>query len=146
RTVRAFSQENREVARYGDAIQNVYDIALRDGRATAVFYAGMMYSGNLLMLALLYFGGQMAQANEITVGELISFSMYTVYVGGAMVGLTSFFSEIMKGLGASTRLFTLLERPRNIEQATGITLPAVRGRVRIEDLTFAYPTRPDTDV
>jgi hypothetical protein len=35
--------------------------------------------------------------------------LYTAYVGGSLVGLTSFFSTIMKGLGAAARCFELLD-------------------------------------
>ena len=35
--------------------------------------------------------------------------LYTAYVGGSLVGLTSFYSTVMKGLGAAARVFELLD-------------------------------------
>lgn len=54
----------------------------------------------------------------ITIGELSSFLMYTAYAGSSMFGLSSFYSELMKGVGAATRLFELSDRQSSIP-ATG---------------------------
>ena len=72
-------------------------------------------SGNLTILAILYYGGSMVQLGEITVGELTSFFLYTAYVGSSMMGLSSWYSELMKGIGASSRLFYLLEEKSLVE-------------------------------
>ena len=57
----------------------------------------------------------MVQTGEITVGALTSFFLYTAYVGSSMIGLSSWYSEVMKGIGASSRLFQLLdERPKRL--------------------------------
>lgn len=44
--------------------------------------------------------------------------LYTAYVGSSLVGLTSFFSTIMKGLGAAARVFELLDaRPVSADRS-----------------------------
>ena len=50
----------------------------------------------------------------ITVGNLSAFLLYAAYVGVAIGGLSSFYSEMMKGLGASTRLWELIDRQPSI--------------------------------
>jgi ABC-type multidrug transport system fused ATPase/permease subunit len=60
----------------------------------------------------------MVQTGEITVGGLTSFFLYTAYVGSSMIGLSSWYSEFMKGIGASSRLFELLDKRPN-RQLTG---------------------------
>jgi putative ABC transport system ATP-binding protein len=72
----------------------------------------------MTILALLYYGGSMVQTGEITVGALTSFFLYTVYVGSSMIGLSSWYSEVMKGIGASARLFELLDK-RPDRESTG---------------------------
>lgn len=69
---------------------------------------------------MLYYGGSMVQTGEITVGALTSFFLYTAYVGSSMMGLSSWYSEVMKGIGASARLFELLDKsPDRSLQGTG---------------------------
>lgn len=54
--------------------------------------------GNLTILALLYVGGGMVKSGAISIGELTSFLMYTAYAGSSMFGMSSFYSELMKGV------------------------------------------------
>ena len=41
----------------------------------------------------------------LTVGNLASFVLYSAYVGIGLSGVSTFYAEIMKGLGASSRYF-----------------------------------------
>jgi len=56
----------------------------------------------------------MVSDNSITVGALSAFLLYAAYVGVALGGLSSFYSEMMRGLGASTRLWELIDRKPTI--------------------------------
>ena len=59
-------------------------------------------------------------------------------------GLSSFYSEMMRGLGASTRLWELVDRVPAIPYDSGIHPEAgLRGQISFQDVHFAYPTRPD---
>lgn len=98
--------------------------------------------GNLTILALLYFGGGMVQSGGISIGELSSFLMYTAYAGSSMFGLSSFYSELMKGAGASSRLFELQDRQPTIHPTKGTKVVSARGPIRFENVSFSYPTRP----
>lgn len=70
----------------------------------------------------------MMHAGEISVGNLTSFLIYTAYVGMSIVGLTTAYSDIMKGVGASSRLFELLDRQPAIPLRGGEIIPKVRGQ------------------
>ncbi len=71
-------------------------------------------SGNFIILSVLYYGGSMVSQSIITIGSLSAFLLYAAYVGVAIGGLSSFYSEMMKGLGASTRLWQLIDRKPSI--------------------------------
>ena len=71
-------------------------------------------SGNLIVVTVLYYGGLLMTESQLTVGQLSSFLLYAAYVGVALGGLSSFYSEVMKGLGASSRLWVLLDRKPHI--------------------------------
>jgi putative ABC transport system ATP-binding protein len=74
--------------------------------------------------------------------DLTSFLMYTAYAGSSMFGLSSFYSELMKGVGAASRLFELQDRRPTISPTVGLPVSSARGPIRFEGVTFAYPTRP----
>ena len=66
-----------------------------------------------------------------------------------MIGLTSFFGTIMKGLGASSRIFELLDaRPISVELGVGKVLPVSSPprRLVFDDVHFAYPSRPSAEI
>jgi len=67
---------------------------------------------------VLAIGGQMVASGSITIGDLSSFLLYTIYAGSSISGLSSFYSELMKGVGAASRIFELLDRKPTIK-ATG---------------------------
>lgn len=115
RTVRAFAQEQREVTKYEKQAHVVYLLGMKEGYASGIFYGAAGLSGNLIILAILYYGGTMVQSGAISVGELTSFFLYTAYVGSSLMGLSSWYAELNKGVGASSRIFTLLDSSSKIE-------------------------------
>lgn len=98
--------------------------------------------GNMTILALLYVGGGMVKSGSISLGDLTSFLMYTAYAGSSMFGLSSFYSELMKGVGAASRLFELQDREPKISPTKGEKVVSARGPIRFENVSFSYPTRP----
>jgi putative ABC transport system ATP-binding protein len=98
--------------------------------------------GNITILSLLYVGGGLVQSGGITIGELTSFLMYTAYAGSSLFGLSSFYSELMKGVGAASRLFELQDREPRISPTAGDKVVSARGPIRFENVAFSYPTRP----
>ncbi|KAJ3196354.1 ATP-binding cassette sub- B member 10, mitochondrial [Irineochytrium annulatum] len=147
RTVRSFAQEGTESKRYAGKVMDVYDVSLKEGYATGLFFGGMGFAGNIVVLAILYYGGSMVQSGAISVGDLTSFFLYTAYVGSSFFGLSGFYSELMKGLGASSRLFNLLDQKGQIESFVGGSkLEGLKGRIEFKNVGFAYPTRPDVPI
>ncbi|KAJ8475143.1 hypothetical protein ONZ45_g15713 [Pleurotus djamor] len=105
------------------------------------------WSGNVTILALLGYGGSLVSRGDISVGDLTSLLLYTVYVGNGLTMLTSFFSSIMRGIGAGTRIFDLLDRQPHIPPHKGIELPHDRrGVIRFENVQFEYPSRKGVEI
>lgn len=100
----------------------------------------------MTVLSLLYIGGSMVQSGAISLGELTSFLMYAVYAGSSMFGLSSFYSELMKGVGAASRLFELQDRTPTISPTIGTKVETARGPIRFENVSFSYPTRPAVSI
>lgn len=67
-------------------------------------------AGNTMILSVLYYGGVMVSHDHISVGNLSAFLLYAAYIGVSIGGLTSFYAELNRGLGASTRLWQLVDR------------------------------------
>ncbi|TQB70735.1 ATP-binding cassette permease mdl1 [Monascus purpureus] len=142
KTSQSFAGEIIEVHRYNTQIRNIFQLGKKEALISASFFSSTSLMGNLTILALLYFGGGMVQSGGISIGELSSFLMYTAYAGSSMFGLSSFYSELMKGAGASSRLFELQDRQPTIHPTKGTKVVSARGPIRFENVSFSYPTRP----
>ncbi|XP_036210681.1 ATP-binding cassette sub-family B member 10, mitochondrial isoform X2 [Myotis myotis] len=63
-------------------------------------------------------------------------------------GLSSFYSELMKGLGAGGRLWELLERKPGLPFDEGLTLneKSFQGALEFKNVHFTYPARPEVPI
>lgn len=63
---------------------------------------------------MLYSGGLLVSEQAISVGELSSFLLYAAYTGVSIGGLSTFYSDINRGLGASSRIWEIIDRKPSI--------------------------------
>ncbi|KAF7502315.1 multidrug-resistance transporter mdr2 [Endocarpon pusillum] len=146
RTSQAFAGELLEVHRYNKQVRKLFDLGKRESFISATFFSTSGLAGNMTILSLLYVGGGMVSNGAISIGDLTSFLMYTAYAGSSLFGLSSFYSELMKGVGAASRLFELQDRNPTISPTRGTKVTSARGPIRFENLTFSYPTRPAVNI
>ncbi|RVX74363.1 hypothetical protein B0A52_01488 [Exophiala mesophila] len=142
RTSQAFAGEILEVHRYNTQVRKIFDLGKKESLISATFFSTTGFMGNMTILTLLYVGGGMVSSGTISIGELTSFLMYTAYAGSSLFGLSSFYSELMKGVGAASRLFELQDRQPTISPTRGDRVVSARGPIQFKNLTFSYPTRP----
>ncbi|XP_040926033.1 bile salt export pump [Betta splendens] len=145
RTVRAFGQESLEVSKYTGKADLVLGLARKEALLEAGYFGVVGVSMNMMMLLVLYKGGLLTASQHMTVGALTSFLMYTFWVGISVTGLSSFYSELMKGFGAGSRLWQLLDRRPEFPLNEGQVLPPeqLKGQLQFSDVSFAYPTRKE---
>ena len=146
RTSQAFAGEILEVARYNKQVKKIFSLGKTEAFISATYFSATGLAGNMTILALLYIGGGLVQTGAISIGELTSFLMYTAYAGSSLFGLSGFWSELMKGVGAASRLFELQDRKPTISPTVGLPVHTARGAIRFEDVSFSYPTRPAVDI
>lgn len=147
RTVRSFAQEEREVAAYDEKIDHILQLSYKEALARGIFWGSTGMSGNMIVLAVFYYGGLMMTESQITVGDLSAFLLYAAYVGVSIGGMTTFYSEMMRGLGASTRLWYLTDRTPSIPVSGGI-MPTTEivGDLQFRNVSFNYPVRSDMQI
>jgi ABC transporter fused permease/ATP-binding protein len=146
RTVRSFARENLEAKRYDSAVDESFRLAARRALLSGVFAGGAGFAGYAVLGGVVYYGGHLVLAGEMTVGELTAFLLYTLTVAMSLGALSSLWGDLMKAVGASQRVFQLLDERGAIEGSSTGSLPTVRGEVELHHVTFAYPTRPDMPV
>jgi len=145
-TVQAFSLEEQVSRRYSDAVTESFEAAVRRTKARA----GITAMGVILVFGaitfVLWLGSRAVVAGQMTGGELGQFLLYAAFVGSSAAALSEVWGEIQRGAGAMERLSELLEaRPAIAPPADPLHLPGrASGRIAFEDVTFHYPSRPET--
>ena len=145
RTVKSFVQETNEVHRYQSALTSALSIARLRIRAIAEFMTLAMVLGVTAICFVLWFGGREVIAGSLSSGELVQFLLYLFVVAIGVGSLGSLWGDLMAGVGASQRIFEIIEREPAFAD-TGKTLTPVRGEVEFSHVRFSYPTRPEVDV
>jgi ABC transporter fused permease/ATP-binding protein len=145
RTVRAFAREDTEVERYGGAVEASFQLARRRSRLRGVFLGLTTFLGYSAIAGVTWYGGRLVAADQMTIGELTSFVLYTFTLAVAIGMLTSLWADMSKALGASERVFELLGRSPQVASGE-VTWEDVRGDLRLEDVDFSYPSRPEAKV
>ncbi|XP_015183786.1 PREDICTED: ATP-binding cassette sub-family B member 10, mitochondrial isoform X1 [Polistes dominula] len=145
RIVKAYAQEMQEVKRYSSKLQDVLKLCYKESLYRGIFFAMTGLSGNVIILSALYYGGVMISDSTITIGNLSAFLLYAAYVGISMSGLSSFYSELNKALGASSHLFELIDRKPKIPIKGGQILEnELTGDIMFQNVQFSYPTRQNS--
>ncbi|KAK8100355.1 ATP-dependent permease MDL2 [Apiospora kogelbergensis] len=146
KTSQAFTGEIQEVHRYNGQIRRIFNLGLKESRYSATFFASTGWMGNMTILALLWFGGGYVREGLLSLGDLTSFMMYTAFTGSSLFGVSGFFSELMKGVGAASRLFELQDRDATIAPTKGVKVVSAQGPITFSNVSFAYPTRPAVNI
>ncbi|MFY9609016.1 MAG: ABC transporter transmembrane domain-containing protein [Blastocatellia bacterium] len=140
RIVQSFVREEFERARYRDRIQDSLRLAVKRAVANGGFIAFIIlvvYSG---IAVVLWFGSRMVVAGQMTAGDLIAFVLYTFFVGGAVGGMTELYGQFNQAIGATRRVFELLDTKAEIEDPENPKpLAIISGRVQLVDVHFTYP-------
>jgi len=146
RTVRTFNRETMEIESYSAQVEDAFLLSKHRSKAVAIFMGATSFAGYASIAVVLWYGGRLVLENSMSVGELISFILYTLIVAGALGAMASLYANFMQAAGASERVFGLMERITHIPRGSGSTLPNPQGKITFDNVCFAYPTRGDIEV
>ncbi|KAH8196930.1 hypothetical protein TruAng_008916 [Truncatella angustata] len=146
KTSHAFVGEVQEVRRYNKQIRNIFTLGRKESVTNAAFFASTGWVGDMVTVAILVIGGNLVKSGALSIGDLTSFMLYTLFTGSGAFGLSSFYSELMKGVGAAGRLFELQDKRPSIYQTVGKPVKSAQGLIKFNNVSFAYPTRPSVKI
>ena len=145
RVIKSFGRQAYEQERFAVRVERTFATAMQRIRLRATFIPLITFFSLSAITAVLWFGGQQVLAGTITAGELIAFLFYMFMVAGPVGEFAGLYSQLREALGASRRIFEILETPGEEQQAGRPALPPVHGLGRYDGVKFEYTDTLDGD-
>jgi ABC-type multidrug transport system fused ATPase/permease subunit len=146
--VKAFTSEFYEISRYVKSLKAVVSTAISNARYRGAFVAFMIFSLFGTLAFVVWYGARMIPG-ELSVGLLIMFVVFSMFVGGTFAGFADMFSQLQKTLGATQSVREILRNDGEPVELKPITVESqyeLKGNVRFEHVAFSYPSRKDIQV
>ena len=144
REVKSFVRERYEIERYNQALDRAFRAALSLLRVRSLFgpLAAFMGFGGIALV--LWFGGREVLEGRLTGGELIAFLIYGLTVAGSLGALVGLYTQFQEALGATRRVFQILdEQPNIVDAPDAAVLENAAGCITFENVRFTYDGRRD---
>lgn len=146
-TVQVFGAEDYEARRYGGEVEGAFRTAVSLAYARGSFMGGVQFLGYSAVTCILWLGASWILDETLTIGELGAFLLYTFMVTGSMGSLAQVWANLQRALGATGRIFEILDgEPDICDAPDAVPLAHPEGDIRFDRVTFTYPTRPDVQV
>ncbi|MBM3167974.1 MAG: ATP-binding cassette domain-containing protein [Bacteroidetes bacterium] len=143
-TVKSFVGESYETNRYANGLKKAVAIALQAASFRGAFISFVIFALFGGIVGVMWYGASLVATGELSVGELVSFVLYTTFIGGSIAGLGDIYSQLQRAIGSSERVLELLEEELEPEQ--GQIISTLTGEIEFNQVSFSYPTRPEVEV
>jgi ABC-type multidrug transport system fused ATPase/permease subunit len=147
--VKAFANEWYEIQRYKNKIKEIVKIAIKGGQYRGYFASFIILCLFGCVVAVVCYGITLTIKGEVEgVGDLISFVLYTTFIGASFGGIAEMYAQIQKAVGATERVFELLEEtPEDINAKTRTApIEKIKGNLSFKNVAFSYPSRKEVEV
>jgi len=146
--VKAFANEFFENVRYKNSTEEIVKKAIQGGKYRGAFASFIIFCLFGAIVAVMWYGIFLASKNQLLIGDLFSFILYSAFVGASFGGIAEMYAQIQKAVGATERVFEILDEvPESIDiSERKPNLHPIQGNVVFENVSFTYPSRKTVEV
>lgn len=146
KTVQAYNHQQQDKQRFSHTVEQAFETARKRilQRSWLITLVIVLVLGAVAVM--LWVGGMDVISGRISSGELAAFVFYALMVGMAFGTLSEVIGDLQRAAGAAERIGELLQARSEISVPTTDlqSLPQrISGRLALENVTFAYPSRPE---
>lgn len=148
RVTQAYSREKFNYVRFTDAINQDNLVAnVRAARIAGLFFPSIELVAGVATGALVFVGGTLVLDDRLSVGVLLTFVLYIGQFFFPIRMLAQRYNIFQAVMAAGDKIFTLLDRPIEIEDAEdAIEMPEIEGNVKFDNVHFTYGTEDEDDI
>ncbi|MXO88424.1 ATP-binding cassette domain-containing protein [Altererythrobacter aestuarii] len=142
--IKSFAIEERQDAVYADHVEQARQLQFHQARVDSILGPAVGLLAGLGIIALIVFGmSDLTTANR-TPADMFRFLLYAALLTRPVGALADFYGRYQWAAGTLARLEALLGEKAEPGYALAGDPGAVRGAIRFEDVSFAYPGRRAT--
>ncbi|MEQ9306530.1 MAG: ATP-binding cassette domain-containing protein, partial [Marinoscillum sp.] len=145
-SVKSFTSELFEIARYKGSMRAVVNTALHVANYRAAFISFIIFMLFGGIVAVMWYGATLVQSGDMTVGDLIQFILYTSFIGASIAGLGDLFAQVQRAVGAADRVLEIQRETPEWDVTKPQSDGNLDGGIVFENVHFSYPTRSETAV
>ncbi len=139
RIVKSFTREAYEIGRFAARVQETFEAAMYRAKVSAILGPSIGFMAFFSITITLWFGSFEVINGRLTAGGLVAYLIYTMMVAAPIASLAGLYAQFQSALGATERLFELLDTPPEVVDGEGKRpLPPVHGAVEFADVHFEY--------
>jgi subfamily B ATP-binding cassette protein MsbA len=139
KVVQSFAMERFEIGRFRAALDRMLSADLKSARALALAPAVMELFGAVAGALLFSYAGRQVAKGRITGGDVMVIVGSLGYFFMSLRRMNTINSEVQQAIAAAKRVFTMMDREREIRDLPGAaTLPPFTREIRFEHVDFAY--------
>jgi ABC-type multidrug transport system fused ATPase/permease subunit len=139
RVVKAFASEDFENQKYNNQSREVSTSVIRAERLRVSNTAFTLFSFQIALALILWFGGSRVINGDMSIGELAAFVFYMQILAMPVRMSGMVVNSYARAASAGQRLFEILDLKAEEEEAPGsTTLSNVKGHVKFENVSFSY--------
>lgn len=137
--IKSFGNEQYETDRFSEQSRNYMEVNVKAIRLWSIFVLTTDTINIIGSLIILVVGSWEVIADKLTIGEFTAFFAYANQVIRPIFRFSKLTNILQKAIASSDRIFAILDmEPEIKERENAINLTSVRGRMRFENVNFAY--------
>ena len=147
--VKAFVNEAFEAARYDKTLRDVVKLAVKGAKYRGLFASFIVFCLFGAIVSVIWYGSIMVSHHEMTIGNLVQFVIYGVFVSASMGSFPELYGNMQKAVGASERVLEILDEEGediSITDKENKIVKKITGNISFNNVVFAYPSRPELTV
>jgi ATP-binding cassette subfamily B protein len=139
--IKSFSREKLESQRFDSRNSELLVLSKRQILVQSILAPAISFLAGAGLLLLLWLGIRHVVIHEITPGTLVSLLLYAMLMTRPVSGLASVYGQVQRSRGAAERLVDFFDEQPEPPDAALPPLEEVKGHIRFERVSFAYPGR-----
>jgi ATP-binding cassette subfamily B multidrug efflux pump len=139
KVIKAFTREKQQQAKFKQAADDTMEQSIAVSRLFTFLFPFIFLVANLGQAAILYVGGKQIILGLLSLGAWQEFSLYLLYLFFPIAQFGFIITQMGQAAASADRIFEILDAKSDIvDKPEALKLPAVKGDVKFENVTFRY--------